>query len=312
MGRNQLSFSFSRYGTFTACPRQYYLNYYGCRNGWFQSSSKEAQNAYFLKKLTNIYAWAGNIAHESIEYALKSYRDNKKIPTIPELLNRAKALMKKQYKESQERVQKHKEGEFKAYKLFGLLEHEYHMSVTPEKRKSIWERVRTCLNNFFSSQIYQDIINSDTSEWKSIEEFSTFPIKVDGYSIDTFSVPDFAMKKDGKIWIYDWKTGKENAKYNTQLSMYAIYASAYWGVKPQDVVCKLYYLLLDKVVPIKIDADVLDKTTEEARTAIKSMIQKLRDKDPVRNDPIDISNFPITADSKPCFFCQFKRICGKY
>ena len=311
MGANDLSFSFSRYSSFKSCPRQYYLNYYGGRNGWFKNSSPEAQAVYFLKKLTGIYAWAGNIAHEIIEFALKEYRDKGKLYTLDELTDMAYKKMKSQFLESQERVKRKAEGDFYSYKMFGLMEHNYGQTIPRTRRESIWERVKKCLSNFFSSQIWEEIKSSDISQWKSIEEFSTYKIPVNNdYSVKVFSVPDFAFMKDGKVHIYDWKTGKPKDAYKTQLSLYAVYASKYWNVKPEDVVCKIFYLLSNEVHDVDVSEETIAGVTDTVKNGTLAMIEKLQNKDPVKNEALSKEDFPLTKDTSTCYFCQYSEVCG--
>jgi hypothetical protein len=309
--KQTLSFSFSRKSTFDSCQRQYYLNYYGSKNGWFKSASNRTKQIYALKKLSNIYTWAGNVVHDTIEWILKNLRDNQKTIGIEEAKIFAKNMIKSQYIESQNRQSMYNSNEWGYHKLFGLKEHAFKEGVSPSQRSMVLDRVNSCLQNFFSSEIFQEILNSDITGWKSIENFSTFNVQLDsGFQLPVFSVPDFAMKSGDKLYIYDWKTGKPSPKYKKQLSLYAVYAERFWDVKPEDIICKIFYLLKNTVDIVDVSRDTINKMISDVKTGASEMIEKLTDKNPVKNEALPEDNFPLTDNTGDCFFCTFSDVCG--
>lgn len=309
--KNTISFSFSRKSTFDTCKRQYFLNYYGSRNGWFKSSPDRTKETYYLKKLSNIYTWAGNIVHDIIQGMLVDMRDSGKRPDLDEAIAKTKSMLKDQYRESHKRAKLWESKQWGWTKLFGLKEHAFGEGVPKDKRVMVKDRIISCLTNFFSSDIYQNIINSDPANWKSIDEFSTFRIPLDsGFKIPVYSVPDFAMLKDGKLYIYDWKTGKENPKYKEQLSLYAVYAKMFWNVEPENIVCDIFYMLPNKVVRVDISPDTVEKMISGIKSGATEMIAMLQNGDPVADQPLEEEEYPLTSNRSGCFFCTFSSICG--
>ncbi|MFC2162024.1 hypothetical protein ACFLRX_10280, partial [Acidobacteriota bacterium] len=53
--------------------------------------------------------------------------------------------------------------------------------------------------------MYKDIFQLSADQWLEVEEFSSFYDQ----GIKIFSVFDFAYRKNKKVFIYDWKTGRE-------------------------------------------------------------------------------------------------------
>jgi len=39
-------------------------------------------------------------------------------------------------------------------------------------------------------------------------------------------------------------------------------------------------------------------------------MEKLVDRDPIKNDALSVENFPLPSNTSACFFCQYGNICG--
>jgi hypothetical protein len=309
--KQTISFSFSRKGTFDSCKKQYYLNYYGSKNGWFKSAPKETQETYYLKKLGNIYTWAGNVVHDTLQWLLLEIKNNNNFVTEQDAKAYAKRILVKQFDESQTRVKMWNAQEWGWKDIYGLKEHAYNLGVDASQRQMVFNRVNDSLSHFFSSEIFKKILNSDPRQWKSIDDFSTYDVQItDDFKIPVFSVPDFAMKHDGKLYIYDWKTGKRNPKYKEQLALYAVYADRFWGVTPENIVCEIFYLLPNETEIVDISQSTINKMLSKIKVDALAMLETLENKDGRMNKPLPAETFPITDNRSSCFFCNFSRICG--
>ena len=316
--KNELSYSNSRASLFyDGCKRQYYLQYYGSWDGWNRSADKQRKDAYFLKKLTGMYAWAGSLVHEAIADLLKHFKSTGKIMTPEQLKDRAYSKMKSQWSESQRRVKD------RIAKQFGLKEHEYNENVTPKFRKMIRDRVLNGIDAFYTSELFDEILESEPNDWLYIDDnsFPTFRVNTDEIDLKVFSIPDFARrKKDGTIVIYDWKTGKPKDEHRKQLALYSMYAVSKWNVTPASVEIVLFYTGSGDVVRETVRAEVVDKAREQVKKFVKDISQYLDGENPEKNKPKkkvvdgrqtdDMDLWPLTDDTSDCKWCNFERICG--
>ena len=67
------------------------------------------------------------------------------------------------------------------------------------------DKIETCISGFFDSDSYKFIKQVSYSDILSIEQLSSFDFE----NTKVYVNLDFALKHDGKIYIYDWKTGQK-------------------------------------------------------------------------------------------------------
>jgi hypothetical protein len=313
---NELSFSFSRLGTFESCKRKYYLNYYASRNGWLKRAPEHTKEIYFLKRLTGIYAWVGTLVHEEIARILHIFKKTKKILSPQKARDHMFDRMKSEWSESKDRVTS------RIAKQFGLKEHEYGYDMSKDKRMSLRDRAFACLSNFYKSAAFEEIFDVPVEDWLYIDDnsFNKFPVLLsDGTQIQCFSIPDFAMRKpNGIVTIYDWKTGKPDGRYKTQAAMYSLYASEYWNVAPDMIETVLVYLKDNEETRGMVNQETIDDIKERINDGVCAMTDLLEDGDRYRNKAIkivgtqsvDLDKFPLPETKSECFFCTFEKVCG--
>lgn len=308
MLENVFSWSKSRDEEFRDCQRKYYYGRYASWGGWDAHASKEARLAYILKNLKNRWAWKGEAVHHIIEDILKSARSGKPVP-LETALFRLTETMRGDYRSS-----KAKKNHLDPKRNVGLFEHEYEKGISDTIWKKIHQESEDCLKNFYNSALYAELLGGDPADWLVIEDLEEF--NYDGAKI--YVKLDFARKKDGKIEIYDWKTGKPGADddksggHAIQIGTYVIYAMQKWKVPLSDIRAFLVYL--GEASPLPREEKVRATLVEDTKKIMTESIQGMRAllANPEKNVPLSRENFQFTENTRLCDFCSYYKICEKY
>lgn len=294
--KNEFSWSKSRDSTFNECKRKYYYNHYGFWNGWNSFSDEKTKRIYYLKKINTKEIWIGQLIHGTIEYILKQYKIGNKIS-----LAHAIAILRKKLDVE------YTESKIKTYtgyssKLNKLFEHEYNLEITEDDRKKLFDKAELALINFYNSDLFMEIRKIPIDNWILLEDF----LKFDFNGTTIFLSIDFAIKSGEKIIIYDWKTGQERKDdFDLQMACYSLYVYEKFGISPENIIAKAFYLSIDKVDEFYVDFEKLEKTKKYIEKSIEEMSSFLLDK--IENVTTE-ENFPKEKGFY-CSRCNFKKIC---
>jgi hypothetical protein len=261
--RNEFSWSKSRDGVFGECRRKYYFNHYGFWGGWDSGSAERTKRIYYLKKLSGKEVWLGSLVHEVIEFVLRKFRDGEAIS-----LGHALAIFRARFDDGflQSSLKEYTGFMSRAHKFF---EDEYGIGISDEDRVAMLEKGELCLTNFFNSDVFMEIRRTPVDDWITLEDFLSFDFE----GTRVFLSVDFAMRKDGKILLYDWKTGRERiADVDLQLSCYALYFAEKFGVRARDIEARVFNLALDKVDVF----DVGEGRLEEMKGYIRKSVEEMK------------------------------------
>ena len=300
---NIFSWSKSRAEEFKECQRKYFYARYVSWGGWDKSAPKAARMAYILKNLKNRWAWKGESVHHVIETVLKSMRAGK-----PMLLTEAQAALTQRMR-ADFRSSKTKKYLDDPKKSPGLFEHEYQKPVSDAIWKAMHDEAAQALSNFYASGLYQELLADDKKDWLMIEDLEEFEYA----GAKVYVKLDFARKKDGKIEIYDWKTGKEEkGSADVQIGAYALYAMQKWRVPLSEIGAYLVYVASPSP---QAQAQRLDESViVEAKSFMSASIRDMKEllEDPARNVPKAAEHFRHTENERLCSNCSFYKMCEKY
>jgi len=295
--KNEFSWSKSKNEMFNECKKKYFLHYYGSWNGWDNNEEDRTKRIYYLKQLNTKEIWLGQIIHEVIKYILDQFRFGRRIS-----LSHATAILRKKFEEGfiQSSIKKYNGFKSKAHKFF---EDEYSIEISEEDKKELLKKAEFCLTNFYNSDTFIEIKNSLISDWIYLEDFLSF--NFEGNKI--FLSMDFAMKKDDKVLIYDWKTGKErSSEFDLQLTCYALYISEKLGISPEKINAKIFNLSINKEDTFEINGDKLIEMKNYIRENVDKMECLLEN---VEENIAKEENFP-KEEGFYCSRCNFKKICS--
>ncbi|MFH0808322.1 MAG: PD-(D/E)XK nuclease family protein [archaeon] len=297
--KNEFSWSKSRDCLFNECRRKYFFNHYGFWNGWIASEDDRVKRIYYLKKLSTKELWVGTIVHEVIEYVLRKFRIGDEIS-----LSHAVAILKKRF-EADFEISKLKEYTGFMSRAHRFFEDEYGIEISGKEKLELMKKAEKCLRNFFNSDIFMEIRRTPLEDWVTLEDFLSFEFE----RVRVYLSIDFAMKKDGKIILYDWKTGGERkADYKLQLSLYALYVSEKFGITADKIEAKMVYLGFGdevKVDSFEVDSEGLEEMRKYLRVSILEMKKLLRD---VSDNEAVEEDFE-KSEGYWCQRCSFRKVC---
>lgn len=300
--KNDPMWSESRVKLARSCLRAYWFNYYLSWGGWDAKASQERRTAYTLKKMTSLPMWTGSIVHDVIQHIL-NYRKasgGKAIMPIAKAEQEAIQALRRGWIEStQKRWQTNS-------KAVNLQEHYYEAGIDQKKCDETKLKVLRCIRALYDSDIFKAINAADPEKgWLTLEEFQSFELNTG----ERVSVKiDFGFRRDGKVWLLDWKTGKPSEAVIDQLVTYAMYALKMgWAKRLGDIV----------IVPVYLDIGEKDKMTPELSVSMPQMERQantIRAEFPILRDlhmqSGDRERFPVTDDARQCRFCNFRGICS--
>jgi hypothetical protein len=293
---NTFSWSFSRRRSFGDCPRKYWFHYYGSWGGWAPDAPAEARELYRLKQLTGLHLLAGDVVHRVIERALRAWARGVK-PDAENAVTWCKSEMQRSFTESREGLWT--ENPKRYARLF-----EHHYGPTPDREllERIAAKVGTSVRNFFTSQAFGVIRESDPALWLPMETLDSFDFE----GTKVFAVPDFACRRNDEVLLFDWKTGRRDERNRDQVVLYTLFAAAKWGADPDKVSGAPVYLLAGgDFEPIATSVEDRDRLGGIMRTSIAAMRERLAD--PERNLSRK-EDFEATP-GQVCRWCNFRGVC---
>lgn len=294
---NDFSWSHSRSRTFRECRRAYWFSYYGHWGGWDRRASERTRLIYALKKITPLAMLVGDIVHKTIFTSASPFFKNGG-DVAKSLKNEALLRLREAWRES-------KSGQWKSSpkKYANLFEHYYGAEVSDAHGLMLRERMYTCLDTFFNSDVWREIQATPAETRLAMEDLDSFEIK----GIKVFAKPDLAFNVGSKVKLYDWKTGKPSEEDAKQIAAYVAFALYKgWADLPENIEPYVFYLNFGEPRALVVDDAALialeDKITSEA-AEMKAMCA-----DPDMNTALE-GDFGFTNDLKTCHNCQFRAVC---
>lgn len=304
MGKIEQTFAWSdsRVKTLRECMQRYFFHYYLSWNGWFKNAPPEKRSAYILKNLTNIYMWAGSIAHNEIESIVKEIRSDQKCRNLSQAQANIVQAFKSGWVQS-----KQKKWEQDPKRNINLAEHYYNEDIDNDKWVNIKNKMLKCIQAFYDSKIFQMMHEIKQDAWLALEDFQSFHLKT-GEKVAVKI--DCGFRYDGKIFLFDWKTGKINSSAIDQLITYSMHAiKSGWTKRVEDIVIVPVFLAFcqddpENAIPrLSVSMDQIKHQT----TIIQEESKILAEAHENRDNP---DFFKHTDNPLTCERCNFRGICS--
>ena len=299
---NRFSWSRSRDECFTACPRQYFFEYYAFWDGWSADAPARTRLIYMLKQLKSRQMWVGGAVHDAIEHTFRNIRRGI-TPLGPEaIIQRTREDLRTAFRSS-------RAGHYRSRpKTPALYEHEYAVAVPDEEWRRVVENGLASLATFYQSAIYQELAALPRDAWLEVEEFSSFDL--DGLRV-WVKLDASHRLPEGGVRIIDWKTGRLSSEQDlVQLACYALYATRTWGVSPRDVRMLEYNLASDEVMSYAVSEESLADIAGYIHGSAADMARLLTD--PERNTPLPEDAFAASGSERSCARCKYRKVCPKF
>jgi hypothetical protein len=280
-----LGWSASRYDKFKVCQRQYYYDYYA-KNHDFEIEKKELLR---LKQLTSVALEIGNIFHDVVKAILE------RLVKSPINIDRDK--LKIWAKKLAVDYCKKKE-------FFEV----YYKQLEEINTEEISNTVLEYLDRLLDSERFKWILDN------AVQQSKDWMIEPDGFGetringLKAYCKVDFLMPLGDKIYIFDWKTGKEDElKQRKQLAGYTSFACSHYEKTADDVICIIYFLKENKEKIVTFTPDEILSFSESILTETQEMYQFTNDIN--KNIPKSKESFEKTIQTRICDFCNYKGIC---
>jgi hypothetical protein len=283
-----LGWSISRYDTFKMCKRQYFYQYYARHDHEFDTIKINT-----LKGLTSVPLEIGNVSHEVIKVLLRR------------LQKTAQEIDRERFMDyvRRETLRICNEKDF--------IEVYYKEADEIDAETQVLPRVLSALNN---------LLDGPRLPWlmrEALETKEDWVVEPDGYGecrIDgrkAYCKVDFLFPVGEEIHIYDWKTGKKDAKkHSKQMRGYVTWAHFHYGTDYTKIKPTVAYLLPEyeeEAVTInEFDIEAFSGTIEEETAEMYRYCEDVEE-----NIPLAKSEFKMTDNLKICSFCNFRELCGR-
>jgi len=277
----------------------YYFQYYGFWGGWKGDAARRTRELYVLKNLDTFATWTGRKVHECLDHTIQNLRWGQASLPVERVVDLTLQRMRQEYVSSWEGRYRRK------LKTCALFEHEYGTGRGEDDWRDAVAQVEKCLQTFYASAAYARLQALPREAWLEAEEWAHFFL--DGVKV--WAKLDCAYRDaDGRVVIYDWKTGKRLAEDTSlQLSCYALYASHKWKAPPEEVATREYNLFHDDEREFAVTPEDLAATVAYMRGSFDDMRLLLADVE--LNEPRPEEEFARTESRRTCERCFFLREC---
>ena len=256
-----------------------------------------------MRSIITLTMLRGQVVHAVIAEALRSVRIGQKVDAQM-ARRRVTELLRARYMESAKKLWHidNRPPGAKASQITNLLEHYYHFSDINELARNTQQVAWLCVNSLMNSQVWGNIVESDSANWMQIDEIDFPSFDLDG--IRVYAQIDFAYKGTQQT-IIDWKTGAKSTTDREQLILYSLCAKQKWGWNPlQTKLCTAYLqpqFELEEFTPAQGDIDELE-------SSVKASFAEMLELEPLSGQA-NIEDFPMTEDIKNCQWCRFAGVC---
>jgi len=280
-----LGWSASRYEMFKTCSRKYYHHYY-----FRHDSECDRNTVQKLKEMTSGPLEIGKIFHDVVKTLLSQLKSKDDGIVQSELLNFA-------LRETKSRCQK---------MIFSEI---YYGEKKQIEYSDLYPAIEEGIKVFLNSDRYTWIINTemeDRQDWL-FEPSGYGETRIGG--LKAYCKVDFFLPNDGKIFIIDWKTGRQREeKHRKQMCGYVLWAYNQLDGEEKEIVPVIAYvtpeysevqLEFNKYDLVDFGATVNDETQE-----MYSYCSDIEN-----NIPKDKETFHKTEYDSVCDYCNFREVC---
>jgi hypothetical protein len=319
---HELSWSVSRSGTFAACKRRYYCDYYLSWNGWTRGVPERRTQAWRLKKMTRMPMLAGDVLHQAIAEFFDQKSEGREM-LEDELVGFAVKKLREGYKQSRDGggLWRSRPGQ-----STHLAEHHYHEACVDETTsaagdygKRYVQRLQEGGHFFMTSPELASLHDLERSEILCVEgrdpgdRASKDLPTIELFGTKVFAIPDFACKTqvEGRphYWIYDWKSGTPREQDEFQLGVYTLYAMEKWGAQPGEVTCVDVYLTSGELAAKQHTEMDLEAILGRIEASLAEMRAVHFDAGDTAGDE---SCFPqVEQSSRECRTCNYRELCDR-
>ncbi|MCE5199922.1 MAG: PD-(D/E)XK nuclease family protein [Armatimonadota bacterium] len=294
---NRLVWSHSRQATFDSCKRKYYYHYYGSWGGWNSDAPGLIRQAYLLKNLDGLDAYVGSLVHKHISRVCANLSYGKAHSLDPNTLAKEldRAFIESTddvwYRDPKRRTR--------------FFEDHYNGGISAELKESKKQKAVACIKAFLGSRMFAQLQQYATQiHWLWIDPPRFSPNSE--FSLGdchAFGKLDLAFKSAGKVYLIDFKTGKQDASEQEQIGVYALFAKDKWACETDAITCGMVALYPEYS---ERRYAVTDQSLAEVEERIKIGYSEMVT---LHEAGLNYQDSSFSPSKRKCEWCNFKEIC---
>ncbi|MED0763543.1 PD-(D/E)XK nuclease family protein, partial [Aneurinibacillus thermoaerophilus] len=270
--------------------------------GWLLTATPEAQTAYRLKQMKNLYIVLGDAIHTVAQKLLELREMGKPYPKQEQVISYIRNLLNAAYRDSKQKDRWW--GYPKQYTM--LHEMYYEGGLSPERIEVIANRITTCVSNLLASTSWREIRDNPDVTLLEVETLKDFIFHDEKIYV---KLDVLYRRGDGTWVITDWKTGRIAEKNEEQLRLYALYIHEYYSVPLTHIEVRTEYLLDGICTRTHPDVEDIERIVHKIRASLNSMKSYLADS--YYNRPLPLEQFAGAGHPSVCKSCNFRQICSE-
>ncbi len=303
--------SFSKDGLFRECERAFFFHY-------AHKDEPFGRDAHRLKELKTPLMMAGTVVDTVIGKALVALKEGGEVRT--ELATKGEKAYEYIWTKSADLGPKTRTGKAPPENAIILHHHYFDHGDDDADKKAGLRTVRTCLENFEGSGLWQTLQRMSGLEWGEIRTHGDgkFPPKfrMDN-GIAFWAAYDFYIKEPPKLHILDWKSGKKchssQQKAKQQLAIYSLYGQKALSTDLENVTAQAIWLADEpEWAPEQVDGNLIAGVAASVTENAEKVFARLVEDGDYKGRPIyeaSAPDFPPAPDMRKCGRCRFLSIC---
>ncbi|NEP80833.1 MAG: PD-(D/E)XK nuclease family protein [Okeania sp. SIO3B3] len=310
--------SVSRHQVFNTCERQYYFQYVS--KARINSRDSFLKEIGFLKKLTNIPMWKGEIFHSIVAESLQRLKDGDFV--LPQnWRSELEDKINQEWNFSESKAFREDRKNLGENGKIVLFEHEYNEEIKEQNPREIFSSVEAWINQFLNwveENNLKQLLQNAQQVWI---EPKTYGDNIPGFKIDEIKViakVDLALiTKDGRFKIFDWKTGNSSLKKSRQFSQAEFQIGVYqlWPHLTLKYPLEVIEAHLVGFGSHSVQHEIHQINWEEKEKILslirQSIAQLKRFHNPEPGVKFSLEDFDFASYESACKLCKFKRLCQK-
>jgi hypothetical protein len=311
------NWSVSRNQVLNTCERQYYFDY--VVSARINSRNSELKEIAFLKKLTNIPMWQGNIFHSVVANSLNRIKRGDSLLSKT-WFSSLKNKVETEWAFSESRSFRSNPHLIDKDGGLALFEHEYGAEIEGKSSKVILQFLESLVNRFTTWAEETDLKKAVQGAKQIWIEPNIYGSHAPGFIIDNVQViakVDLAfVTPDKKFKIFDWKTGNsslrlsgQNSQAEFQMRVYQLWSHLTLGYPLESIEAHLIYFGSDpvKCETFQIDMEQREYTLSLIRRSIAG-VRRFNNNDGLK---LSIEDFDFANSVRACQQCKFKKLCQR-
>jgi hypothetical protein len=313
-----VTWSVSRDQVLHTCERRYYFEY--VVSARINSRDQILKEIAFLKKLTNIPMWQGEVFHSVVANSIKRLRRGESLLSKT-WLSRLKKKVESEWAFSESRSFRDDPRSIDKDGGLALFEHEYDEELGKKNFAVVLQSLEALVNRFTAWVEHTELRKAVQDARQIWIEPRIYGSHAPGFVINNVQViakVDLALlTPDGKFKIFDWKTGVPSSRLLQQFSqaefqigVYQLWPHLTLGYPLETIEANLIYFGSEPIQHQKfcIDQNQLEYTLSLIRRSIARVLRFSNTDGEVK---LSLEDFDFATSVRTCQQCKFKRLCQR-